>query len=95
MSYEAAQNFSASAEDCYKKVVDLLPRQGFEIVRRREIAWLVQARKNVQGRWLNLNIQCRPGAQTRVIFSCQDFGDEETEKTVVDGLGEALRGLMG
>jgi hypothetical protein len=94
MSFEVTQTFSKSPGECYQTVVEMLPRQGFEILRRRDIAWLVQARQNVSGRWLQLNIQCRPGAQTQVIVSCQDFGDEHQEKIAVNGLCEAIRGLL-
>jgi hypothetical protein len=94
MAFEVSQNFPKPSGDCYQLVLSLLPRQGFEIVRRRDIAWLVQAKKKVQDRWLNLNIQCRPGPQTQVIVSCQDLGDKDREKAVVNELCEEIRNLL-
>ena len=94
MSFEVRQSFPKPAGDCYQIVLSLISRQGFEIVRRRDIAWLVQAKKKVQDRWLNLNVQCRPGPQTQVIVSCQDLGDKDPETEVVNELCEAIRSLL-
>jgi hypothetical protein len=95
MSCEAKLTSPLLPAECYQTVIDMLPQLGFEIIRRREIAWLIQAQKNIHGRGLQLNIQCRPSVPTQVIISCQDFGDEAVEKRVAVELREAIAERLG
>ncbi len=86
MSYQVSEEFGKSPQECYQISLASLQDQEFEITKRRDIAWLVQVRKNIRGEYLNLNVQCRAGKATLLIISSQGLTDQEQEKETIDGL---------
>ena len=92
MSYGNTVTTRKSPRESYETVLRVLPEQGFKIVRRRDIANLLQGGKQINGVERVFNISCMPGAQTKVSVTCLVDGKDASQDEIaaVDGLLSAL-----
>ena len=92
MSYGNAITTPKSPRESYETILRVLPEQGFKIVRRRDIANLLQGGKNINGVERVFNISCLPGAQTKISVTCLVDGEDasQDETAAVDDLLAAI-----
>lgn len=58
-----------TADDCYAAAEKILPEVGFEVWKRRPMAWLLQAKRKQAEGSIDANLVCRLGANTMVILT--------------------------
>jgi hypothetical protein len=92
MAYEHTFLSKMSPRQCYDASLQFVNQNGFKIMRKREIAWLFQACKDIEGKSRMINVTCRAGAKTQVTVSCLTISSqpEVVEKDLVDSLAQGL-----
>jgi hypothetical protein len=92
MSYGNTITTSKSPRMSYEIILRVLPDQGFKIVRRRDIANLVQGGKEINTVNRVFNISCLPGKDTKISVTCLVDGETASadEIAAVDTLLIAL-----
>ncbi|MBI9049696.1 MAG: hypothetical protein JEZ00_09770 [Anaerolineaceae bacterium] len=96
MSYSNQIISTKSTSASYEIVLKTLPEQGFNITRRRDLANLVQASKEIEGVARTFNVSCSMGKETKINVACMSEGDSasEAEKAAVDELLKVLNEVV-
>jgi hypothetical protein len=68
-----------SANDCFALETKAFEKAGFQIWKKREIAWLVQAQRTENGKKIEANMSARPGGKTAVTLSisCNEISEAD------------------
>ncbi len=80
-----------TADDCFLAAEPALTRSGFKVWKKRDIAWLVQAKCEENGKTIDANLSARPGAKTTVTLNLSAEGVPESElKPFAEKIFQAL-----
>ena len=58
-----------TADECFNRAGAALSQSGYEILKKRDFAWLVIGKMKADHGMLEANISARPGSQTITTFS--------------------------
>lgn len=96
MAYRKTVTFNQSPSTCYGAALAALAQCGFTVMRKRELAWLVQAKTEVAAKTRVINITCQPGAATQITIGCLDTDSETDDKVIllIDSIIQAMTRLL-
>lgn len=97
MSYEKNITVKKSSSESYQAVLALLENEGFKIERRRDMANLVQASREVEAGTYLFNITCGMGLETKITMGCisSPTGDgDEGAMPIIEDFLKALEGQL-
>lgn len=64
------KTFEASSQACYDALLDILPGLGYEIIKKRPMAYLLQAKGEVDGAPVSINAIGSMFPPTKVTVTC-------------------------
>ena len=73
--------------DCFNAACLAYPRLGFTIWKKREIAWLVLAKKKVEAMEIDSNLSARPGNPTSINIS---VSSEKLAQDEINDIGNQI-----
>mgnify|MGYP006987896477 CR=1 FL=1 len=91
---QAGEITGKSAKDIYVASQEALTAAGFEVWKKRPVAWLLMAKQKVEGQWVNANLAVRPTSPTSYALTISSDGlDEGSLQGFADVVTESLREL--
>lgn len=77
--------------DCFSAAVRAYPKVGFNVWKKRELAWLALAKCTLEGKEVDSNLSARPGNPTPATLNLSADGlSEEALKGLADKFFQAL-----
>jgi hypothetical protein len=71
-SISVDRNFDGkTARDCFQAAVQILPQAGFEVIKLRELAYLIIGRRNDPRGEVICNVMAWPGVNARVTLTLE------------------------
>ena len=85
------QTFEASSQACYDALLDILPGLGYEIIKKRPMAYLLQAKGEVDGAPISINAIGSMFPPTKVTVTCSsDKASDEQKQAVAQAILDEL-----
>lgn len=85
-----------SADGCYAAADAALLEVGFEVWKKRPMAWLLLARRNLPEGPIEANIGCRPGVKALVAVTLSgDAVSKESLKPIAEQIFSAIAVRLG
>ncbi len=71
--------------DCFAAAVRAYPKAGFNVWKKRELAWLALAKRTVEGQEVDSNLSARPGNPVPLTLnmSADNLSEETLKKLAV------------
>lgn len=82
------QNVEASSQACYDALLDILPSLGYEIIKKRPMAYLLQAKGDLDGAPVSINAIGSMFPPTKVTITCS------SDKASEEQLQEAAQAIL-
>lgn len=94
---QETRNFPGkTARECYDAALAAFPKIGFEIWKKRDLAWFAIARRTIGDSEVTLNVMSKPGKTTEVVLgvNANRHAAEEELHRYAEEFYQALRGIL-
>ncbi len=81
------QNVETSSQACYDALLDILPNLGYEIIKKRPMAYLLQAKGDLDGAPVSINAIGSMFPPTKVTITCSSDNASEEQ---LQGVAQAI-----